>query len=254
MKKIEFKIGREEYVVKDVTLQNYKEVLAMLENQDPETPYEIVEFLSGCPKETLKELKFSDWYFLWDETKDLLLGTSDQTTSIIPVIEFAGKRYGLPSIEDMSVGEFIDLDLITTGPSPENRLAEIAAILYRPIAEETEDYIVLEKYSVEEAKKREKLFRFLPLSVIKSANAFFLQSASQSLVNMLDSSKSPNLQSTLRQDLEELERFHQPELGGLSLTSLLEKIPYDFQKLQPYLLDQPLTGLLGSETKLESKN
>ena len=38
MKKIEFKIGREEYEVKDVTLQNYKEVLEMLENQDTETP------------------------------------------------------------------------------------------------------------------------------------------------------------------------------------------------------------------------
>jgi hypothetical protein len=254
MKKIEFKIGREEYEVKDVTLQNYKEVLGMLENPDPQTPYEIVEFLSGCPKETLMELKFSDWYFLWDATKDMLLGTSDQTTSIIPVIEFAGRRYGLPSIEDMSVGEFVDLDIITTGPSPETRLAEIAAILYRPIVEETEDYIKLEKYSVEEAKKREKLFKFLPLSAIKSANAFFLQSASRSLVNMLDSSKSPNQQSTLRQDLEELEKSLLQEPGGLSLTYLLEKIPSDLEKLQPYLLDQPLTGLLGSETKSRSKN
>ena len=248
MKKIEFKIGREEYEVKDVTLQNYKEVLEMLENQDTETPYEIVEFLSGCPKETLKELKFSDWYFLWDETKDMLLGTSDQTTSIIPVIEFAGKRYGLPSIEDMSVGEFIDLDLITTGASPENRLAEIAAILYRPIAEETEDYIVLEKYSVEEAKKREKAFKFLPLSVIKSANAFFLQSASQSLKNTLDSLKSEKNNSTFLQDLEDLERSLLQEHGGTSLTSFLEKIPSDLEKLQSYLLEQPSIGLHGERT------
>ena len=249
MNKIEFKIGKQEYVVKDVTLANYKEVLGMLQETNVETPYEIVEYLSGCPKEELKEIKFADWYFLWEEVREMLLGNSESTTAIVPVIEFAGKRYGLPSIEDISLGEFADLDVIASGQNPESRMAEIAAILYRPIEEEGEDYIRLEKYTVDGMRKRVKLFQFLPLSVIKSANTFFLLSASQSLKNMLDSSKSEKNSSTLLQDLAELEKSLPQDPGGFSLTSFLEKIPSDLMQLQPYLLDQPLTGLLGERTR-----
>ena len=253
MRKIEFKLGKKDYEVKDVTLQNYKDVLEMLAMPDAETPYEIVEFLSGCPKEDLKSLKYSDWYFLWEEVQELLKGGTT-TASIMPVIEFMGKRYGLPQIEDMSVGEFADLDIIASGPNPEQRLAEVAAILYRPIVEETEDYIVLEKYNIEGVKKREKLFQYLPLTAIRSANAFFLQSASRSLENMLDSFKSKNQTSTFLQDLEELEKSLPQDLGGFSLMSFLEKIPSDLTLLQNSLFGQPSTGLPGRKTKLESKN
>lgn len=253
MRKIEFKIGKQEYVVKDVNLMNYKDVMEMLQNPDGETPFEIVEFLSGCPKEDLKALKYSDWYFLWQEVQDLLTGNYT-TQSILPIIEFAGIKYGLPQIEDMSVGEFADLDIIASGPNPESRLAEVAAILYRPIVEETEDYIVLEKYNIEGVKKREKLFQYLPLTAIRSANAFFLQSASRSLENMLGSFKSKNQTSTFLQDLEELEKSLPQDLGGFSLMSFLEKIPSDLTLLQNSLFGQPSTGLPGRKTKLESKN
>lgn len=253
MRKIEFKIGKQEYVVKDVNLMNYKDVMEMLQNPDGETPFEIVEFLSGCPKEDLKALKYSDWYFLWQEVQDLLTGNYT-TQSILPIIEFAGIKYGLPQIEDMSVGEFADLDIIASGTNPENRLAEVAAILYRPVIEETDTYIKLEKYTVEGAKKREKLFQYLPLSAIKSANAFFLQSASRSLENMLGYLQNQNQTSTFPQDLEDLEKSLPPDLGGYSLMSLLEKIPSDLTLLQNSLYGPPSTGLLGRETKLNDKN
>lgn len=249
MRKIEFKIGKQEYEVKDVNLMNYKEILEMLENPDKDTPYEIVEMLSGCPKEELMALKTVDWYFLWQEVQDMLIGTSTSTTTIVPVIEFHGVRYGLPTIEEMSIGEFADLDVITSGLNPEKRVAEIAAILYRPIVEETPEYIKLEPYSLEGTKKRTKLFQYLPLTAIKSANAFFLQCQNQSLKNMLDSFILEKNSSTFLQDLADLEESLQPDHGGHSLTSLLEKIPSDLNKLQNYLSGQPLTGLLGSETK-----
>jgi hypothetical protein len=254
MKKIEFKIGRKEYLVKDVTLTNYKEVLGMLQDTDVETPYEIVEFLSGCPKETLKEIKFADWYFLWEEVKEMLLGNSTSTDTIVPIIEFQDRKYGLPSIEDLSLGEFADLDIIASGQNSENKLAEIAAILYRPVEEEGVDYIKLEKYSVESMKQRARLFQFLPLSAIKSANTFFLQSASQSLKSILDSSSQEKSSSTLLQDLADLERSLPQDPGGFSLTSFLEKIPSDLMQLHPYLSEQHLTGLLGEKTKLKNNN
>jgi hypothetical protein len=154
----------------------------------------------------------------------------------------------------MTIGEFADLDIIASGPSPEKRLAEIASIVYRPVVEETPDYILLEKYTVEGAKKRERLFQFLPLSAIKSANAFFLQSASQSLKNMLDSSSLEKKNSTYLLDLEDLEKSLQPDSGGPSLTSYLEKIPSGLMTLQNYLSEQPLTGSPGKKTISENKN
>jgi hypothetical protein len=249
MNKIEFKIGKKEYEVKDVNLMNYKDILEMLENPDKDTPYEIVEMLSGCPKEELMALKTVDWYFLWREVEDMLLGSSTSTTTIVPVIEFQGVRYSLPSIEDMSIGEFADLDVITSGTSPEKRMAEIAAILYRPIVEETPEYIKIESYSLEGTRKRQKLFQYLPLTAIKSANTFFLQCLNQSLKNMLDSLTSEKNNSTFLEDLADLEKSHPQDLGGLSLTSFLEKIPSDLNKLQNYLSGQASIGLLGNEMK-----
>jgi hypothetical protein len=221
----------------------------MLENPDNDTPYEIVEMLSGCPKEELMALKAVDWYFLWREVQDMLLSSSTSTTTIVPVIEFQGVRYSLPSIEDMSIGEFADLDVITSGASPEKRMAEIAAILYRPIVEETPEYIAIEPYSIEGTRKRQKLFQYLPLTAIKSANTFFLQSLNQSLKNMLDSLMSEKNNSIFLEDPGHLEGFLPQDLGGLSLMSFLEQIPSDLTRLQNYLSDQASIGLLGSETK-----
>ena len=249
MKKIEFKIGKKEYEVKEINLMNYKDILEMLENPDNDTPYEIVEMLSGCPKEELMALKTVDWFFLWREVQDMLLGSSTSTTSIVPVIEFQGVRYSLPSIEDMSIGEFADLDIITSGSSPEKRMAEVAAILYRPIVEETPEYIKIEPYSIEGTRKRQRLFQYLPLSAIKSANTFFLQSLNQSLKNMLDSlmSEKNNLMSL--EDLDLLNESRQQDLGGHSLMFYLEQIPFDLTKLQNYLSAQASIGLRGRETK-----
>jgi hypothetical protein len=253
MKRIEFTIDNKDYLVRDIHLQNYKDVMGLIEAPDADTPYEVVEYLSGCPKEELRGLKASDWFFLWSEVEEMILG-QNTTAAIQPIIEFMGVKYGLPQIEDMSIGEFADLDIIASGPSPEKRLAEIASIVYRQVVEETPDYIRLEKYTVEGAKKREREFQFLPLSAIKSANAFFLQSASQSLKNMLDSSKLKKTNSTFLLDLEDLERSLQPDSGGPSLTSYLEKIPSGLMTLQNYLSEQPSTGSPGRRTKLENNN
>jgi hypothetical protein len=248
MKKIEFTIDKNNFEIKELNLQNYKDIMDMLQNSDDETPYEIVEYLSGCPKEELKSLKLSDWFFLWAEVEEQLQG-QNTTTSIQPTIEYLGVRYGLPQIEDMSVGEFADLDIIASGTNLEKRLLGIAAIVYRPIIEETEDFIKIEKHTSDGAKKREKLFQHLPLSAVLSASTFFLQSASQSLKNILDSSPKGKNSPTLLQDLEELEKSLQPDHGGPSLTSYLQKIPSDLLKLQNYLYEQPLTGSPGGATR-----
>lgn len=247
MKKIEFRIDKTDYEIKDLNLQNYRDIMNMLQNPDEETPYEIVEYLSGCPKEELKSLRVSDWFFLWAEVEGELQG-QNTTTAIQPTIEYLGVRYGLPQIEDMSIGEFADLDIIASGANLEKRLLGIASIVYRPIIEETEDFIKIEKHTSDGAKKREKLFQFLPLSAVLSASTFFLQSASQSLKNILDSSPTTN-SPTLLQDLEDLEKSLQPDPGGQSLTSYLQKIPSDLMKLQNYLYEQPLTGSPGGAMK-----
>jgi hypothetical protein len=71
---------------------------------------------------------------------------------------------------------------------------------------------------------------------------------------MLDSSSLEKKNSTYLLDLEDLEKSLQPDSGGPSLTSYLEKIPSGLMTLQNYLSEQPLTGSPGKKTISENKN
>lgn len=253
--KATFSIKGKTYSFGEVSLRMYYEIRAILaKGEDREAEFDIVHSLTGCPPEDLKKLKFQDWNLVWGEAQYHLITLGSTTDLIKPIVEFKGVKYGLPAIEDLTIGEFADLDLLLSGDSAENKLAEIAAILYRPIVSQKGETLILEPYDSVTYKQRVEDFQDFPLAAIKSANTFFLQSANSSLKSTAEflqkEAQKMNLISPEDQAL--LQNLLQQDPGGDSLISLQEKILSDLTKLPSSRYARPSTGLLGRKTKLKT--
>lgn len=251
--KASFKINSTSYEFKELTLKMYYEIKEIIKTGEEtrEAEFKIVSSMTGCPESELKKLKFPDWLLIWSEAEMQLVALSTKTESIRPIVEFNGKKFGLPAVEDLTIGEFADLDIIMSGNKTEDKLAEIAAVLYRPIKSQRGEKIILEPYDSEGFQDRVQEFQDFPLSAIRSANAFFLQSANSLLKSTAESlvKKNQKQNSMSPEGLEALQNLLQQDPGGVLSIALQEKILLDLTKLPDSQYAQPLTGLRGAKTK-----
>jgi hypothetical protein len=157
-------------------------------------------------------------------------------------------------MNDLTLGEFIDLDLVLQSTNAETKLNQIAAIVYRPLVKTTKNSNKVEPYDSEISQERAELFMDLPIDCIKSANSFFLQSANLSIKNTMDFLVNhPQMEMMPQEDQDNLRSLAQQGLGGIQSTAFLEKILSDLQKLPSYQSGRRLTGLRGRKTSLLSK-
>jgi hypothetical protein len=250
-----FTIGKTKYQFQEVTMKTYyklQEILKELNGKDSE--FRVVECLTGCPLSELKKLTYTNWIIIWEETQYLINSLAGTTEEIRPIYEFNKVKYGFPTPETMTIGEFADLEVLFAAEDFPNRLHEAAAILYRPILKQSGNNITIEEYDAEKCRERAELFLDLPISAIRSANSFFLRYAHSSLNNIAESlSKMPETAKMNQKDLEELQNILQQESGGISSIPFLEKTLSDFQKLRHLDYEVALTGLAGNQTKPKSK-
>lgn len=253
--KASFKINGKKWYFGEITLRMYYEVRDILaKGEEKEAEFDIVHSLTGCPPEELKKLKYQDWLLVWTEAQYHLTALATKTDSIKPIIEFKDKKYGLPAIEDLTIGEFADLDVILSSDNADDKMAEIAAILYRPIVSQKGETLILEPYEVASYRERVEQFRDFPLWAIRSANAFFLQSANLSLKNTAEflqkEAQKKNLISP--EGLEALQKSLQQDPGGDLSIHLQEKILSDLMQLPSSRFGWLSTGSHGKKTKLKT--
>lgn len=239
-----FEIKGQTYYINDITLKTYGQLKNILMAPDDGDEFKIAEIVTGCPVDILKRLKYVDWTAIWFAIEDKILDLQKDTGSIKPVIDFMGIRYTLPNIDDMTIGEFADLDVIFSADSPD-KLKSICSILYREEGEE---------YDVDGYKKRMEIFDDLPMSAVKSANSFFFYYGDKLLKNMMASlMEMPEMKELKKEDQEVIQKLHQTGFGGELLTPLLEKTLLDLTALRGYKSEQPLIGLPGKLMKQEKK-
>ena len=130
-------------------------------------------------------------------------------------------------------------------------LADIAAVLYRPILKQRGDKLILEPYDTDGFEERKVLFMDLPVTCVRSANAFFLQSAASLLKNTADSLlKKAQKKETSQDVLDSLQNLMLQGPGGDFLISLQEEILSNLKKQPSSRFAQLSTGLRGRKTKL----
>jgi len=249
-----FRIGKTTYQFKEINLKSYYRLQDILNSPKKGSEYEIVEAVTDCPVKELKKLKYADWLLVWEECNLHISDLQGTTDAIQPIIQFNGVKYALPKIDDLTVGEFADLDVILTSPGSEKRLAEIAAILYRPVIKQNAFVTKIAEYDPDGYEERLALFQELPLSAIKSANSFFLQSANLSLKSTAESLlKLPEMKMLDPQGQELVRQLLQPGPGGEYSMSWQQKILSDFTELRSLRSEKRLTGWRGNVTKLKNK-
>lgn len=246
-----FTINKECYSFKDVTLRTYyqlREILAKEESRTSE--FEVVQCLTGCEIKSLKQLPLADWLMVWEEANLQIGKLTGDANAIRPIIELHGIKYGLPAVQDLTVGEFADLDVILSSGKAEDKLADIAAVLYRPVLQQKGEKLVLEPYDTDGFEDRKALFLDLPITCVRSANAFFLQSATSLLKSTADSLLKEKKTGMPQSVLEVLQNIAQQDLGGDYSISLQEKILLNLKEHPSSRFARLSTGLRGKRTRL----
>ena len=154
---------------------------------------------------------------------------------IIPVFEFEGQLWGMQQLSKMTVGEYIDLERLIG----ENNIAEVMAIIYRPIIKNkldsferkimlnlnavmgTVDHIMkwyeVEPYDNESRYERAQILKKLPMAVASGAYSFFLLIGLQLQLNSLTS--SPDLTEMDRKMLiQEADQVLANFMGGFTFS------------------------------------
>jgi hypothetical protein len=174
---------------------------------------------------------------------DIITNLLDVKNQFFPIFELNGVRYGFKSIAKMSLGEYVDLEMLAKKPM--ENIEDIMAILYRPIVKEkfnsfkwafehginvakgqVEDifkYYEIEKYDVEKRYDNAEVLKHIPAGFALGALGFFLQVATLSLKSTQESSKKTLTQKEMMNLAKEITS---PVTGvGLPHSISSQKVP-----------------------------
>ena len=93
----------------------------------------------------------------------------DEKKPLKQTFEMKGVKFGMiPNLEDISFGEYIDLDNYI---SDWQNMHKAMAVLFRPITEKVKDQYNIEPY--ESADKYSEILKFMPIEITLGALVFF---------------------------------------------------------------------------------
>lgn len=198
---MKYQINVPEYL----TIGDYQKISTIEHLEGAEKAMELIHIISGLDKDVIS--KWSP-----EEVSNLVvnvLSTMEiDDTQFYPIVEFEGILYGHRQLSKMRFGEYVDLERLSKDPV--SNLAEIAAILYRPIsrnelggikygikqgfkiakgeAENLFKYYDVEDYDNNKRKVRADLMKNFPASFILGGLSFFLDIGTKSLLSTSNSS------------------------------------------------------------------
>jgi hypothetical protein len=259
MEQLNFEIGKSKYYVRDLTIQDYYDMQLKLTLNDQQTGFEIVSTLSDCPIDELKKLKYDQWLALWYTVQETIHRTITLDDKFSPVVEIDNQKFGMIDLDNITIGEFSDLDIILTSTNADKRMHEAIAVLYRPIIWQSGNKYKIEEYSDEDFVDRVELFKSFPLSKARIAITFFLRSGNSSLKAMLDylvltigDLKTEDLPEHLKTQIKMTQTKLQ-EVGSELSSQLGVRIRFGWRKRLGLKFVRLLIGSRGKLMKLKSK-
>lgn len=200
----------------------------------------ILSIVSDKTEDEVRELPPSNILQIYSDVIENLLNIKNQ---FFPIFELNGVKYGFKSIAKMSLGEYVDLEMLTKKPM--ENIEDIMAILYRPITKssfnsfkwafehglsvakgEIEDifkFYEIEKYDVEKRFDNAEALKHIPAGFALGAIGFFLQVATLSLKGTQTSSKNPLSKKEMMKLAKETALVDTG--GGLPLFISYQKVP-----------------------------
>ena len=213
----------------EIELGQYQEYLAAIENLDATEDVEqinrkLIETFCGLKPEQVNLLPLASI----ESLLGVLSGAFSEEFELIRHFELDGVKFGfIPKLDEMSLGEYIDLES-TFGDW--EKMHKAMAILYRVV-----NFEKGEKYDIVSYETNEELaeaMKMMPLSVVMSCMVFFYSLGTELAQATLNyTQKVVKESSTTSQVREAL------ELNGVGInqfTDSLKAMSEDLMKLQPY--------------------
>lgn len=175
----------------DITIDQYQRITAVLKMKSL-TPEDrnlaLLSILTNRPVKELVNVRAADIDKVTGGLAWLLNIPAAEELPLVDRFHLDGKEYGfIPDPQNMSVGEFADLESKTSDLS--TNLHEIAAILYRPVTRRFVNHYAIEPYAPTLAKKM--AMKQAPLGAVMSAVVFFYT---------FESRLAATLQSSLKEE------------------------------------------------------
>jgi len=162
-------------LLSDITLGEYLKFIEV-NKEDADEEFLIHKTISIFCGISMKEVLTIDS----QEAQDIALeiyAVLSQKAEFVDRFELNGVKYGfIPNLEDLSLGEYIDLE---TYLKEDKNLHKTAAVMYRPIVKEYDDLYDIETYSSD--LKAQEVMKQAPISVISQGVVFFYSIVSELL-------------------------------------------------------------------------
>jgi len=193
----------------DITLEQYQEFLKLQENEKDEyiLGSKMIEIFCKVPYKNIFEYRVSHINSI---TKQLTKIFEQETKLLIRHFELDKTKYGfIPSLDDMSFGEYVDLD---TYIKQWENMHKAMGVLYRPVTQKYNDRYLIEKYKAQDFEEMKQM----PLDVVFSSIVFFYN---------LGNDLSKNILGYLSpQEMELLQQSQTLEKGGVGINQFMHSL------------------------------
>ena len=159
----------------DVTLEKWLKLIDFETGTKTEEATETIAALSNIPKQLVKELALKDVAVLMSKIAKL---QQEQDTKLKRIIEIEGVEYGFhPDLDSITLGEYADIETFIKN-GIEKHLAELMAVLYRPIKEKKNDIYIIDAYDGNIRLRTEEMKK-MSAEQVQSALVFFYNFAKE---------------------------------------------------------------------------
>lgn len=158
-----------EYVIEEPTVELWNK-LNLLKDlyEGNEFSLMLISVATGLP---IEDIRKADWESVYETSHYLADYFLTHSEKFYKDFEFNGVKYGFIDLENLTFGEFIDIDEFLNRPEVKRNteLNYLLALLYREIGEDGK----VVPYDATKVKDRSDLFRQLPIKYISAWRFFF---------------------------------------------------------------------------------
>jgi hypothetical protein len=158
-----------EYEVKEPTISTWSKLNALRDFSDmTEWSVEVIGMSTGLSVDQIKDGRWEDIMLVATNITNYFL---NQGNKFHKEFEFGGVKYGFIDLNNLTFGEFVDLDTYLSKPQIERQkeLHIQMALLYREVGEDGK----LVKYDGSKVEARAEKFKDLPIIYVQGALNFF---------------------------------------------------------------------------------
>ena len=170
----------------EITLGQYQEFAKLQNLKDSDLQLKMIEIFCNVPEVVVRNMRATDIV----EICDIINNMFDVKHQLINGFKLNGTNYGfIPSLEDMSFGEYVDLD---TFIGDNDNLHRAVNVLYRPIEHKQGNRYTIKEYD----PNTSEIAKDFPLDAVLGAVVFFYnlgKDLSIAMLNCLDKKNEQTL-------------------------------------------------------------